>query len=316
MIMAWRDTEGWLDIVFCNDGRVVDEKQSDVGRRWEWYGGYKWIWEIWSTTSLIGFRRPRIGDILRRIGTQTCRIRDGKLTGERNSRKSQFHMMIAPIPSHFSLSCPQLYHHLGTWSEVIPLYLSMTWSWVNAEYSVHQLLHLSMIVCLLLARFSSRSGCTQPSTFPQLRIQPIIRDSAPFAPLSWSTASKYCSHLDWSGPPRVSPNALNCGFQVHLWVHLISASKWISILTRSPPPSAYLRSLHFGVPMYLQTRSIPAPKCISEFTRCHSQCSSPIMLDDGLQVHLRRGMAGLQGYRDNGGGQRDGEYILGRPQSR
>jgi len=29
MIMAWRDREGWLHFVFCDDGRVVDEKERD-----------------------------------------------------------------------------------------------------------------------------------------------------------------------------------------------------------------------------------------------------------------------------------------------
>jgi hypothetical protein len=29
MIMVWRDREGCLNIVFCDDGRVVDEKESD-----------------------------------------------------------------------------------------------------------------------------------------------------------------------------------------------------------------------------------------------------------------------------------------------
>jgi len=29
MIMTWRDREAWLNIVFCNDGRVVDEKERD-----------------------------------------------------------------------------------------------------------------------------------------------------------------------------------------------------------------------------------------------------------------------------------------------
>jgi len=27
MIMALRDREGWLNFVFCDDGRVVDEKE-------------------------------------------------------------------------------------------------------------------------------------------------------------------------------------------------------------------------------------------------------------------------------------------------
>jgi len=62
---------------------------------------------------MIGFRRPRIGVITRRIGTRTCRIGDGKLTRTRNSLKSQFLMMVSPISSDLSLSfggccCTQL----------------------------------------------------------------------------------------------------------------------------------------------------------------------------------------------------------------
>jgi len=139
MIMAWR--EGWLNFVFCNDGRVVDEKARDGEWRWERSGGYERICEIRGTTCLIGLGRPCMGGITCQIGTPTCRIGDGKLTHTRNSVKSQFLMMISPISSHVSPSRPQLYPHLRTRSWVIPLYLSMPWSWVNTEYSIHRVLH-------------------------------------------------------------------------------------------------------------------------------------------------------------------------------
>jgi len=29
MIMAWRDVEGWLNFVFCDSGRVMDEKERE-----------------------------------------------------------------------------------------------------------------------------------------------------------------------------------------------------------------------------------------------------------------------------------------------
>jgi len=103
-----------LTLCSCNDGRVVDEKERDGGWRWEWCGGYERTWEIRGTTCLIGFRRPGIGVITRRIRTLTCRIWDGKLTRTRNSLKSLFLMMISPISSDLSLSCAQLYHHLRT----------------------------------------------------------------------------------------------------------------------------------------------------------------------------------------------------------
>jgi len=105
MIMTGRDREGWLNFVFCNDGRVVDEKERDGEWRWERGGGYEQIWELSGTTSLIGIGTPRIGVI-------TCRIR----TCTQSSLKSQCLIIMSPISSHLYLSHPQLYHHLRTWS--------------------------------------------------------------------------------------------------------------------------------------------------------------------------------------------------------
>ena len=116
MIMTWRDREQWLDIVFCDDGRVVNEKERDAGWRWEHCGGLEPIWEIRGTTSLLGVGRTWIRVITCRIGTHTCCIGDGYLTHRRNSLKSQCLMIISLISSHLSLSHPQLYNHLKTWS--------------------------------------------------------------------------------------------------------------------------------------------------------------------------------------------------------
>ena len=85
MIMTWRDREGWLTFVFCNHGKVVDEKERDGGWRWGRCGGYERIWEISGMTWLIGLRRPRIGVITCQIGTRTCHVGDGQLTRTRNS---------------------------------------------------------------------------------------------------------------------------------------------------------------------------------------------------------------------------------------
>jgi len=168
-----------LTLCACNDGRVVDEKESDGGWRWERYGGYERTWEIRGTTCLIGFRQPRISGITRRFGTRTCCIGDGKLTRTQNPLKSQFLMMISPISSDLSLSCAQLYHHLRTRSQVIHLYLSMPWSWLNTEYSIHQVQHHPKIDSLPL-----------PASFPL-----PARVSAAVAPPSKSSASKYSSNL-------------------------------------------------------------------------------------------------------------------------
>jgi len=98
MIMAWRDSEGWLDFVFCNDVRVVDEKERDGGWKWERCGGYERICEIRSTIYLRGLGRPRIGVITYQIGTCTYSVGDGKLTCTWNSLKSQCSGWFPPPP--------------------------------------------------------------------------------------------------------------------------------------------------------------------------------------------------------------------------
>jgi hypothetical protein len=55
---------------------------------------------------------------------------------------------------------------------------------------------------------------------------------------------------------------------------------------------------------------------ISEITRFQSPGICPNMPDHGLQVHLDGSSLGVRSYRGSGGGQRDGESISGRPQSR
>jgi hypothetical protein len=77
-----------------------DEEENDVA-------DYQRIWDTRGATCLIGFEKPHIGVITHWIG-------DGKLTRTLNSVKSLFLMMISPIPSHLSLSCPHFYHHLRT----------------------------------------------------------------------------------------------------------------------------------------------------------------------------------------------------------
>jgi len=112
-IMAWRDREGWANLVFCDDRTVVDKKERDGGWR-EQYGKYKCICEILGTTCLIGWGGPPIVVFTRPIGTLSCRIGDGQLTRKQNSLKCQVLTMISLVPSHLSFSCPQFYHHLRT----------------------------------------------------------------------------------------------------------------------------------------------------------------------------------------------------------
>jgi len=70
------------------------------------YGGYERILEVRGTTCVIGFTRPPIGVVTRRIGSSTCRIRNGQLTLTQNSLQSQFLMMISPSSSHLFVSLP------------------------------------------------------------------------------------------------------------------------------------------------------------------------------------------------------------------
>jgi len=72
------------------------------------YGGYERTWEIRGTTCLIGYRRPRISDITRRIGTRTCRIGDGQLTRTRNSLSPSFSWWFPPSPLILSRLCSTL----------------------------------------------------------------------------------------------------------------------------------------------------------------------------------------------------------------
>ena len=215
--------------------------------------------------------------------------------------------MISPISSDLSVSCAQLYHHLRTRSLVIPHYLSMPYSWVNTEYSIHLAQHHPKIDSLPLpASFSSLGGCcTQLSTFPQLHVYQWIKSQLPSRlppdrpppstpPMSLHqslqvhlqtrsvTVSQCISTLDWSQPPRASseftqsrprsasPHSLDHGLPVNLPTQSIKACKF----TQWWPPSANL-----------QTRLITASKCISRVARLQ-----PGSLDDhGLQVHLQIG---------------------------
>jgi len=93
------------------------------------------MWLIRGLTCLIVFGILCIGILTNWIRSQACCIWDGKLTRAQNSLMIQFLMMITVLSSHLTLSHQQLYHHKRTQSSVIPLYLSMPWSWVNTKYS-------------------------------------------------------------------------------------------------------------------------------------------------------------------------------------
>jgi len=293
--MAWRDKSGWLNFVSCNDGWVVDEKEKQGRWRWKWCGGYKRICQIRGRSYLIALGRPRISTITHRIGTATCHLRNGVFTCTWHSLQSQFLMIISPISSHVSLSHPQLYHHLRTRCVVISLYLSMPWSKVYTEYSIHGVQHtLSTVytefsiqpvlhtlstaytaycnlprstVFPLPASLSSlcRPCCTQFSIFQQLWLNQWIESHLPLRlPLELP-------------PPCTPPISLDHGLQVHLLTHSIMACKCISKLTRSQRRSVTPKSYDYG----LQVRMITVSKCISILARLRPGSASPSSLYHG-----------------------------------
>jgi len=279
-IMTCRDREGWLNFVFCNDGRVMDEKERDGGWRWERCGGYEWIWEISVTTCLIELWRPPIGVITRQIGTRTCHIRDGQLTRTQNSLQSQFLMMISPISSHLFSSRPQLYHHLRTQSYVIPLYFSMLWSRVNDKYSIHWTQHTPSTA---FTKYSIHRVLHTPSTaFTEYSIHWVLRTP--------HTAS---SQHRLSLAPSQSLRRPSCT-QFSTFPQL-QVNRWIEseLLSRLPPklrppdwpsPSTPPISLDHGLQVHLQPRSITISECISKFTPWRPASESPNTLDYSLQV--------------------------------
>jgi len=148
-------------------------------------------------------------------------------------------------PSPLTSLC--LYHHLRTRSWVIPIYISMQWSWIHTEYSIHRVLHHPKIDCLLLpASFSSlgRPCCTQHSTFPRLRVNQWIESQLP----SYLPLDPYYPQINH--------------LQLLLQCRLIMASKGVFQLSRSWPPSTSL------------SYTISASKCISELAQSRTLCLS------------------------------------------
>jgi len=167
----------------------------------------------------------------------------------------------------------------------------MPWSWINTEYSIHQIQHHPKIHSLLLqasfplaASFPSLGGCscTQLSTYPQLEVNQWIESQLP-------------SRLPPNRPlPSTPPISLNHRLQVHLQTYPITASQRISEfmitalkciykLALLQPPSSY----HHGLQFHLQTRLITASKSISKLAQLRPQIASPNSLDHGLKVQLQ-----------------------------
>jgi len=183
---------------------------------------------------------------------------------------------------HLSLSRPKLDHHRKTRSQVIPLYLSMPWLWVDTKYSIHQVPHtlstastqdyLSFLhsheyeltpECRFSFQCASLHGRLTSASSPwESKGKVTLLHSHGCKLTNWridsqhlarrpSTASKYLSNLARSEPPSVSPNSLNHGLQVHLQTRSITASKCISRLAPFRPASSH----DHGLQVPLQTRS-------------------------------------------------------------
>jgi len=209
--------------------------------------------------------------------------------------------MICPISSHLLLSHPQLYHHLRSWSWVIPLYISMLWSRVYTVYSIHRVQHSPStayseysidrvqhhpnIDCLPLPASLSSLGkacCTQFCTFSQWQVNQWIESQLPLClppklpPPDWAPPSTPLIP-DRSWPTNASPKSRSGNLGVHLQVHLITASKCISTSPPLPPPGASPNLLNHSIPVHLQTRSIMASENITTFTR--SRCGQQVELE-------------------------------------
>jgi len=126
----------WEDDLTLYSVMVVQFKTRKIEGGWrrEQSGAYEQIWEIRGMTCPSGYTRLHIDILNVQIGCGTFLIGNGQLTRTWNSLLSQYLMIIYHLSTHLYLSRPQLYHHLGTWSQHIPLYLYMPWSWVNNEY--------------------------------------------------------------------------------------------------------------------------------------------------------------------------------------
>jgi len=244
-------------------------RKRDEGRRWEWYGGYEGIWQIWPISFLIGFKIPWISVLTWRIGRCTCHIGNGKLTCTQNSLKSQFLMLISPISSDLSVSSPQLSHHLRIQNWVIPLYLPMPQSLVDTKYSINPRLTVSH-----WQPVSHHLSFLRPCVYYTLNIltimiYPMNRVSAPFVPPNWLPSDQLppvqlppdqlppnqlppdqlpSDQLPPDQPPphwlppdgqhqSTPPNSLNHSLQVHIQTNSIMSSKFAQQWPQSASPN-------------------------------------------------------------------------------
>ena len=221
------------------------------------------------------------------------------------------HIVLIFIP-HLSLSSPQPNYDRRTQSQVIPLYLSMPWSWVDTEYSIRRVQHPAKIICLpFILMMSSRPlNVASASGVPPYTIdrhQPGLHESSMIKspchiPMVASQITDEQSPSTQRAvhqlPPNTRPNSLDYGPRTRN----MTASKCISIvsllwppsshdhglqvhickLAWSRPPSVSPNSLNHGIPV----RTIMASKYIYTLTRSWPPSASPNSLNHSLQVYL------------------------------
>jgi len=185
MIMAWRDREGWLIIVFLGWLMVEWRTRNRVMRGDG--GNYHEKLEPKRMSCASQFSTiPNIAGISPNSA--------GNNTDTRSSKPNQtsctpdfsypiVSSILFPSSSPLSLIRPQLYHYCRTQSQVIPLYLSMSWLWVNTVYSIHQIQYTPKIVCFpfMLTITSWPLNVASASSVPPNKInrhQPALYESS------------------------------------------------------------------------------------------------------------------------------------------
>jgi len=196
MTMAWRDSEGWLNFVFFDDGWVVDgkvrgdEDEDDVedtsgygksGVRLAWFG-----WgDLVSVPLLTGSGLvPAVSRMVNWLAHEILYVPVSPDDLPHLLSSLSFSSWTLPSPKNTKLSHPSLslhamimsqhrvQHTLSTaYTEYSIHRVQHTPSTAYTEYSLRRVLHHPMIDCLCLpASLSALSGpwCTQFSTFPEL----------------------------------------------------------------------------------------------------------------------------------------------------
>jgi len=167
----------------------------------------------------------------------------------------------------------------------------MAWSWVDTEYSIHQVQHTPSTAytkySIHLVQHTPSTASTQDclsshhshnyELTPECRVSfqhASLHNRPPSASSLWELKSKVtlshshgCELTNWWIESQ------------HRACRPSTASKYSSNLTQSRPPSVYPNSLDYG----LQFRTITASKCISKLAQSKPPSVSSNSLDYGLQ---------------------------------